>query len=85
MTYTSDTGPVDVNGRVIKEGDRIVVGSNSGLRFGVVDRIAVYEHQDYRTKAIVGYSYGIKVTKDDGRRQTFPHNTMGESKFAVLT
>lgn len=77
--YDKDTGPLDYAGKVIKPGQTIVVGSNSGLRFGVVEHVITHEN-DYRKT----FNYSIKVLKEDGKRQSFDHALMGEAKFGIL-
>lgn len=79
MTYDKDSGPLDYAGNVIKPGQRIVVGSNSGLRFGVVEYVVVH-YNDFRNR----YNYTIRVMKDTGKRQSFDHEHMGEAKFGIL-
>ncbi len=83
MSYDKDNGPLDVRGRKIKSGDKIVIGSNKGLRFGVVEDVLISERKSYSKTWY--YSYSVRVMKEDGKRQTFSHHTMGEEKFAVLT
>lgn len=87
MSYKTDTGPRDAMGSVIKEGDRIVVGSNSGVRVGKVIAVKTHERRSYVNNAVLGYSYSVTLMKElptEGR-QTFNHEVMGEEKFWVIS
>lgn len=88
MTYKKDTGPLDVFGHHIRVGDFIAVGSNNGISIGTVEAVKTNERHrtDWYTKATtIEYTYSITIQKrlGDGntKRQTFSHDTMGESKF----
>jgi len=70
--------PTDFLGKPIKVGDLVVVGSNSGLSLGRVEK--VFE-RDYSDMYCDEFEYSITITKTTGRRFTFDHNNMGSSKF----
>lgn len=86
MRYDKDNGAPDATGRYIQEGDRIVVGSNSGIRVGKVQAVKSYEctHWD---GTVSGYTYSVtvKIEIPSPRRFTFPHDTMGAEKFWVIS
>jgi len=80
-TYEENIGPLDCAGRRIKEGDNLVVGTNSGIRVGKVIAVKEFEN-DYRN--IWTYSITIDRELPKKGRQTFQHNVLTETKFWVM-
>jgi hypothetical protein len=82
--YDTDDGPPDMFGNIIKVDDRIVVGSNDGLRVGEVVGIRVHDLDPY-SNGVTQYSYSVTIKRElangKTRTQTFNHDNMGEKKF----
>lgn len=83
--YPNDLGALDAMGRYIQEQDTIAIATNSGIRVGEVLTVKPREVLDYNG-TVVGYEYSVTVQLEvpQYKRQTFPHNTMGEEKFWVI-